>query len=61
MTVETPQLVSKSRLEALSDGVFAIVMIILVHQLGGSAISAAETATQLEAALISGWFLVFWC
>jgi len=55
MTVETPQLVSKSRLEALSDGVFAIVMTILVLQLGGSAISDAETATQLEAALLAQW------
>ena len=55
MTVETSQLVSKSRLEALSDGVFAIVMTILVLQLGGSAISDAETATQLEAALLAQW------
>ncbi|MFA9412133.1 MAG: TMEM175 family protein [Deltaproteobacteria bacterium] len=31
-----------SRLEALTDGVFAVVMTILVFQLGGSAISSAE-------------------
>ena len=36
MTVETPQPIGKSRLEALSDGVFAIVMTILVLQLGGA-------------------------
>ena len=55
MSVETPELVSKSRLEALTDGVFAVVMTILVFQLGGSAISSAETATQLEAALLAQW------
>ena len=44
-----------SRLEALTDGVFAVVMTILVFQLGGSAISSAETATQLEAALLAQW------
>ena len=55
MSVETPELVSKSRLEALSDGVFAVVMTILVLQLGGSTISNAETATELEAALLGQW------
>jgi uncharacterized membrane protein len=55
MSVETPELVSKSRLEALSDGVFAVVMTILVLQLGGTAISDAETATKLEAALFAQW------
>jgi len=55
MSVETPQLISKSRLEALSDGVFAVVMTILVLQLGGSAISNAETSTQLDAALLAQW------
>jgi len=55
MTAETPPPIGKSRLEALSDGVFAIVMTILVLQLGGSAISDAETATQLEAALLAQW------
>ncbi len=55
MSVETPQLISKSRLEALSDGVFAIVMTILVLQLGGSAISNAETTTELDAALLGQW------
>ena len=55
MTAETPPSIGKSRLEALSDGVFAIVMTILVLQLGGSAISDAETATQLEAALLAQW------
>jgi uncharacterized membrane protein len=39
MGIETPQLISKSRLESLSDGVFAVVMTILVLQLGGSAIT----------------------
>ena len=55
MSVETQQLVSKSRLEALSDGVFAIVMTILVLQLGGAAISDAETTAELDAALIAQW------
>ncbi len=55
MSVETPELVGKSRLEALSDGVFAVVMTILVLQLGGEAISNAETATKLEAALFAQW------
>ena len=55
MSVETQQQISKSRLEALTDGVFAVVMTILVFQLGGSAISSAETATQLEAALLAQW------
>jgi uncharacterized membrane protein len=55
MSTETPELVSKSRLEALSDGVFAVVMTILVLQLGGVAISNAETATELEAALFAQW------
>ena len=55
MSVEAPRLISKSRLEALTDGVFAVVMTILVFQLGGSAISSAETATQLEAALLAQW------
>ena len=55
MSVETPELVSKSRLEALSDGVFAVVMTILVLQLGGSTISNAETSTQLDAALLAQW------
>jgi uncharacterized membrane protein len=55
MSIETPELVSKSRLEALSDGVFAVVMTILVLQLGGAAISDAETATELEAALFAQW------
>lgn len=55
MSIETPQLVSKSRLEALSDGVFAVVMTILLLQLGGSAVSNAETATQLDAALLAQW------
>ena len=55
MSVETQQLVSKSRLEALTDGVFAVVMTILVLQLGGAAISNAETSTQLDAALLAQW------
>jgi uncharacterized membrane protein len=55
MSTETPELVSKSRLEALSDGVFAVVMTILVLQLGGAAISDAKTATELEAALFAQW------
>jgi uncharacterized membrane protein len=55
MSVQTPQLISKSRLEALSDGVFAVVMTILVLQLGGSAISNAETSTQLDSALLAQW------
>ena len=55
MTVETPQSISKSRLEALSDGVFAIVMTILVLQLGGAAISDAETTAELDAALLAQW------
>ena len=55
MSVETQQLVSKSRLEALSDGVFAIVMTILVLQLGGAAISDAETTAELDAALLAQW------
>jgi uncharacterized membrane protein len=55
MSVETPPGIAKSRLEALSDGVFAIVMTILVLQLGGSAISDAETSTQLDAALLAQW------
>ncbi len=55
MSVQTPQLISKSRLESLSDGVFAVVMTILVLQLGGSAISNAETSTQLDSALLAQW------
>ena len=55
MSDETSQLISKSRLEALSDGVFAIVMTILVLQLGGSEISNAETSRQLDAALLAQW------
>jgi len=55
MGIETPQLISKSRLESLSDGVFAVVMTILVLQLGGSAISNAETSTQLDSALLAQW------
>ncbi len=55
MSPETPQLISKSRLEALSDGVFAIVMTILVLQLGGAAITDAETAAELDAALLAQW------
>jgi len=55
MSIETPRVIGKSRLEALSDGVFAVVMTILVLQLGGSAISNAETETQLDAALLAQW------
>ena len=55
MSTETQEPIAKSRLEALSDGVFAIVMTILVLQLGGSTIADAETATQLEAALFAQW------
>jgi uncharacterized membrane protein len=55
MSTEIQEQIAKSRLEALSDGVFAIVMTILVLQLGGSAIADAETATQLEAALLAQW------
>jgi len=32
MSVEAPRLISKSRLEALTDGVFAVVMTILFIQ-----------------------------
>ena len=55
MSVETLQVIGKSRLEALSDGVFAIVMTILVLQLGGATISDAETAKELEEALVAQW------
>jgi uncharacterized membrane protein len=55
MTIETPQLVSKSRLEALSDGVIAVVLTILVLQLGGEAISGAKTTAELDAALLAQW------
>lgn len=55
MSEKTTDVISKSRLEALSDGVFAIVMTILVLQLGGSTISDAETAQELEAALVAQW------
>ena len=49
------QVISKTRMEALSDGVIAIVLTILVLELGGEAIFDAETEQDLVAALIDQW------
>ncbi len=55
MTDETPRSISKSRLEALSDGVIAVVLTILVLELGGEAISDAKTSAELDAAILAQW------
>lgn len=44
--------VSKARLEALCDGVFAIVMTLLVLELMGGPLATAESASEVDAALL---------
>lgn len=46
---------SKDRVEALSDGVFAIVMTLLVFNLSGDAIADAKTAEDFHSALFALW------
>ncbi len=52
---QTQSPVSKSRLEALSDGLFAIVLTLLVFQLMTPLILEAKTTADLHAALIELW------
>ena len=54
-TEEQEQVISKARMEALTDGVIAIVLIILVLELGGETISQAKTEADLTAALLAQW------
>jgi uncharacterized membrane protein len=54
-TEEQEQVISKTRMEALTDGVIAIVLTILVLELGGEAISQAKTEEDLTAALLAQW------
>ena len=54
-TSERHTVVSKARLEALSDGVFSIVMTLLVFQLVSPLISDAKTAGELHSALLVLW------
>jgi uncharacterized membrane protein len=46
---------SKSRLETLTDGVFAIVMTLLVLELLDVRVTEAKTATELNQALLALW------
>ena len=56
MTVaQLPSPVSKSRLEALSDGLFAIVLTLLVFQLMTPLILEAKSEADLHTALIELW------
>lgn len=52
---EREPLISKGRMEALSDGVIAIVLTILVLELGSEAIFDAQTEEDLIAALREQW------
>lgn len=52
---DTQPLISKGRLETLSDGVFAIVMTLLVLQLVTPIVSNAQTGEALNAALLALW------
>jgi uncharacterized membrane protein len=47
--------ISKNRLEALSDGVFAIVMTLLVLELLSPTVAEATTAAELNHALFQLW------
>ena len=52
---QTKRGVSKARLEALSDGLFAIVMTLLIFQLMSPLTSDAKTADDLHSALLVLW------
>ncbi len=55
IAAQAPSPISKSRLEALSDGLFAIVLTLLVFQLMVPSIFDAKSADDLHAALIMLW------
>jgi uncharacterized membrane protein len=54
MTTKKEKVVSKSRLEALSDGLFAIVLTLLVFDLI-PCIADVETEVELRAAFVAVW------
>ncbi len=54
-TAPSGPLASKTRLEAFSDGVFAIVITLLVFNLSGTDITDARTAEELHATLLGLW------
>jgi uncharacterized membrane protein len=55
MRAQTQSPISKSRLEALSDGLFSIVLTLLVFQLMNPLVFEAETANDLHSGLIAIW------